>query len=107
MEISPTEIYNESQSQSKFVTRLKLVLSVALFALGIYLDGSIMNINICLSALNCLLILGLMEMQPRMLRDSLQDKDGKYAIPQAVLDWSSFILLVWLFLSTAITIGFF
>jgi len=105
MDISPREIYNQSLSYYHFVTRLKLSLSIVFF-LGLPFVGDevIILINIPLAAINCILIIGLLELLPRMFRDAMQNKDGKYAVPKAILDWSTLIIIEWLFISTAISV---
>jgi len=103
MEITPREIYTQSIAHYHFITRLKLAFSIAFFIALHFLEPTTLNmLNSILSGLNCVLILILMELTPRMLRDSLHNKDDKYTIPKAILDSASLIFTIWIFLSTAI-----
>lgn len=103
MEIQPREIYNQSVAYYEFVTRVKFFLSLVFFFGLIHSEIShIAALNLILSAINCILIINLLEILPRMYRDTLRNNDKKYIIPKAILDWASSIILGWIFISTAI-----
>ena len=105
MDITPREIYNQSLDYYHFVTHLKLGLSILFFLGLLFAEPTfIILMNIPLAAINCLLIIGLLEILPRMFRDSLHNKDDKYTLPKAILDWSTLIIIEWLFISTAIAL---
>ena len=107
MEIQPREIYLQSLAHYQFITRAKLLLSIAFFVVLAHLETNvIIDINIILSAINCIIIIGLHEIYPRLYRDSLIKEEGKYRLPKAIFDWSSMAIIVWLFISTAAAIVF-